>query len=91
MSTAGVIGYCLMSEAMKSLPKLDWLRKGIRLPLGTVTASLAADPRRVSAGERVRDQIDVPEWLGGPRRETVTEESLGLGTYGEVLTVLTST
>lgn len=91
MSTAGVIDYCFMSEAMKSLPKLDWLRKGVKLPLGTVTSTLAADPRRVAAGERVKDEIDVREWLGGSTRETVREESLGLGAYGKVLTVLTST
>lgn len=90
MSTAGVIDYCFMSEAMKSLPRLDWLRKGIKLPMGTVTATLAADPRRVAAGERVKDEIDVREWLGGLTRETVKEESIGLGTYGKVLTVLTS-
>ncbi len=91
MSTAGVIDYCFMSEAMKSLPKLDWLRKGVKLPLGTVTSTLAADPTRVAAGERVKDEIDVREWLGGSTRETVTEESLGLGAYGKVLTILTST
>ncbi|BCH62247.1 MULTISPECIES: ImmA/IrrE family metallo-endopeptidase [Rhizobium/Agrobacterium group] len=91
MSTAGVIDYCFMSEAMKSLPKLDWLRKGIRLPLGTVTAALASDPRRVAAGERVKDEVDVREWLGGATRETVKEESLSLGTYGKILTILTST
>lgn len=91
MSTAGIIDYCFMSEAMKSLPKLDWLRKGVRLPLGTVTSTLAADPRRVAAGERIKDEIDVREWLGGHTRETVKEESLGLGAYGKVLTILTST
>ncbi len=91
MSTAGVIDYCFMSEAMKSLPKLDWLRKGVKLPLGTVTSTLAADPMRVAAGERVKDKIDVREWLGGSTREPVTEESLGLGAYGKVLTILTST
>ncbi|NSZ77467.1 MULTISPECIES: ImmA/IrrE family metallo-endopeptidase [Rhizobium/Agrobacterium group] len=91
ISTGGVIDYCFMSEAMKSLPKLDWLRKGIELPMGTVTATLAADPRRVASGERVKDEIDVREWLGGPTRETVKEESLGLGAYGKVLTILTST
>lgn len=91
MSTAGVIDYCFMSEAMKSLPKLDWLRKGVKLPLGTVTSTLAADSTRVAAGERVKDEIDVREWLGGSTRETVTEESLGLGAYGKVLTILTST
>ncbi len=91
MSTGGVVDYCFMSEAMKSLPKLDWLRKGIKVPLGTVTATLASDPRRVAAGERVKGEADVREWLGGPTSAVVKEESLGLGAYGKVLTILTST
>jgi hypothetical protein len=50
MSTNGVIDYCFLSEAMKSLPKLDWLRKGSPLPSGTATARLAAQPARVKRG-----------------------------------------
>ena len=38
MSTGGVIDYCFLSEAMKSLPKRDWLRKGSPLPAGTATS-----------------------------------------------------
>ncbi|MFH1518187.1 MAG: ImmA/IrrE family metallo-endopeptidase [Pseudomonadota bacterium] len=91
MSTGGIIDYCFMSEAMKTLPKLDWLRKGFKLPLGTVTAALAGNASRVAAGARVKDEIDVREWLGGPTSATVKEESLGLGAYGKVLTILTST
>lgn len=90
VSTGGIIDYCFMSEAMKSLPKLDWIRKGTPLPSGTATAKLAADRERVAAGERVADEVDVRDWLGGSTRTTVSEETVGLGTYGKVLTVLTS-
>ena len=90
MSTGGMIDYCFLSDAMKSLPKLYWLRKGSPLPSGTATARLAAQPARVLAGDRVADAVDVRDWLGGMTRATITEESVGLGQYGKVLTVLVS-
>jgi hypothetical protein len=90
MSTGGVIDYCFLSEAMKSLPQLDWLRKGTPLPSNTATARLAAERKRVLAAERVQDTVDVREWLGGRTNAAIREESLGLGQYGKVLTILTS-
>jgi hypothetical protein len=91
MSTGSQIDYCFLSEAMKTLPKLDWLRKGSPLPSGTATASLTSARERVLAGERVADDVDVTDWLGGAKRAPVTEASVGLGQYGKVLTVLVST
>ena len=90
VSTGQVIDYCFLSEAMKSLPELKWLRKGSPLPGGTVTAALAADVKRVLAGERGGDEIDVIDWLGGKKSALVAEEALGLGRYGKVLTILHS-
>jgi hypothetical protein len=90
MSSGGTIDYCFLSEAMKSLPKLDWLRKGSPLPTGTATARLAARPAGVLAGERVTDAVDVRDWLGGTTKAEISEESIGLGQYGKVLTVLVS-
>ena len=75
---------------MKTLPKLAWLRKGTKLPSGTGTARLAGDPAKVRAGERVRDEADVRDWLGGTTSHGISEESIGLGGYGKVLTVLSS-
>jgi len=90
MSTNGVVDYCFLSEAMKSLPKLDRPRKGSPLPSGTATARLAAQPARVLVGERVADAVDVRDWLGGMTRAEISEESIGLGHYGKVLTILVS-
>jgi IrrE N-terminal-like domain len=90
VSTSGIIDYCFISEAMKSLPKLDWIRKGTPLPSGTATARLAGQPARVLAGERIAETVDVRNWLGGMTSAEVSEESMGLGNYGKVLTVLVS-
>lgn len=90
VSTGGVIDYCFMSDAMKTLPKLAWLRKGTKLPAGAATARLADSPDQVRNGVSVTDEIDVRDWLGGTTKATVSEESVGLGSYGKVLTILSS-
>lgn len=88
MSTDGVIDYCFLSEAMKSLPKRDYLRKGSPLPVRTAAARLAGEPARVLAGERVTEDADVRDWLGGTSSAFALEESIGLGRYGKLLTVI---
>ncbi|PDT80862.1 ImmA/IrrE family metallo-endopeptidase [Sinorhizobium sp. BJ1] len=90
MSTGGIVDYCFVSDMMKSLPRLQYLRKGSRLPIGSVSSALAADPTLVAAGQRFRDDVDVRDWFGGETKATVVEEAVGLGSYGKVLTVLTS-
>jgi len=90
VSTGSTIDYCFLSDAMKSLPNLRWLKKGTPLPSGTLTAALAIDARRVLNGDRNADEIDVMDWLGGTKSARVSEEVLGLGRYGKVLTILHS-
>jgi hypothetical protein len=79
-----------MSDAMKSLPQLTWLRKGSPVPDNTETARFNADPANVLGGVRASTEIDVMDWLGGKRSATVTEDVVGLGRYGKTLTVLSS-
>ncbi len=80
-----------MSEAMKSLPDLYWLKKGSPVPANTETARFNAEIERVLHGERATNELDVLDWLGGKRSVSVTEEVVGLGRYGKTLTVLSST
>jgi hypothetical protein len=90
ISTGSAIDYCFLSNAMKTLPQLSWLRKNTPLPAGTLTARFNADKGRVLGGERDTQDVDVMDWLGGTRSATVTEEVVGLGRYGKTLTVLSS-
>jgi hypothetical protein len=90
ISTGNSIDFCFMSDAMKSLPQLTWLRKGTPVPSGTITARLNADKARVLNAERDIAEIDVQDWLGGQRSALVTEEVMGLGRYGKTLTVISS-
>lgn len=90
LSTGRAIDYCILSEAMKSLPDLTWLKRGSLVPTNTVTARFNADAPRVVRAERDEDEIDVLDWLSGKRSSMVKEEVIGLGRYGKTLTVLSS-
>jgi hypothetical protein len=90
ISTGGAIDFCFLSNPMKTLPQLSWLRKGRPVPAGTLTARFNADRRRVLGAERAEEEVDVLDWLGGTRSARVTEEVVGLGRYGKTLTVLSS-
>jgi hypothetical protein len=89
ISTGPTIDFCSLSETMKSLPQLAWLRKGTPLPRGTATAQLNADAGRVANGYRIEAELDIMDWLGGARSARATEQVVGLGSYGKTLTVLT--
>ncbi len=90
ISTGPAIDFCFMSETMKSLPQLTWIRKGSAVPDGTVTSRFNAAPVRVRAADRDADVIDVTTWLGGHRHVRVIEDVTGLGSYGKTLTLLYS-
>ncbi len=79
ISTRGIVDYCFLSESMRSLPDLSWVRKGSPVPNGTVTARLNADPNRTLHAERDDGEVDVMNWLGGRRSITVSEEAIGPG------------
>lgn len=89
ISTGPTIDFCFMSETIKSLPHLSWLRKGTPVPPGTATAKLNANARRVAEGERDEADIDLMDWLNGSRSVSAVEQVVGLGNYGKTLTVIT--
>jgi len=89
VSTGPAIDYCCLSETMKSLPQLTWLKRGSPVPRGTATAKLNSDPGRIARADRDEADIDIMDWLGGSRSAQATEEVIGLGGYGKTLTVLT--
>jgi len=88
VSTGSTIDYCRMSEAMKSLRELSWLRKGSPVPMNTATARLNKNPDHVTRSDRAAEEIDIMDWLGGVRSVKALEEVVGLGSYGKTLTVI---
>lgn len=89
ISTGPVIDFCFLSDTMKSLPELTWVRKGTPVPKSTVTAQINADPGRIASADHAEADIDIMDWLGGKHSIRATEQAVGLGRYGKTLTVLT--
>ena len=90
VSNGDRIDYCFISDSLKEQRDLEWIRKGEGLPRSTATFRFNQNRNRVVAGERTDNTCDIRDWFGGDKKRNVTEEVLGLGTYGRTLTVLTA-
>jgi hypothetical protein len=90
VSTNGRVDYAFLSESMKEFDGLSRPGKGMPVPSRTESAALAASESDVRAGKRATGDVDLRAWLGGKRAIDATEEVVGLGSYGKVLTVLTT-
>lgn len=87
VSTGQTVNYWFASDTFKRIPGITWLRKDDPLPR-TATAAFNGDPTRVERGEHREASSTVREWFGdGPDRE-LSEDVVGLGSYGKTLTVL---
>ncbi len=89
LSTDGIVDCCFLSEAMKSA-RVRWLRKGMPVPRGTLTYTLANDRTRVLRGDQTSGEVDLMDWMESPASHVVREDVAGLGAYGKVLTILFS-
>ncbi|MBI1788111.1 MAG: ImmA/IrrE family metallo-endopeptidase [Acidobacteria bacterium] len=90
LSTGCQINYCFMSDALKEVKGLNWIRKGEGLSNSTATFTFNQSPERVRQADRAEDTSDLQDWFGGDRSLSVTEQVIGLGSYGKTLTVLTA-
>ena len=90
LSTGARINYCFMSDALKEVEGLNWIRKGEGLSTATATLAFNEDPERILRAEREQEVSDLQDWFGGDRSLSATEQVIGLGSYGKTLTVLTA-
>lgn len=88
VSSGNKIEYCAMSSALKEVDGIDWLRRNQPLPHDCITRELNGDPARVRRSDRTNGESAFQDWFGGTHRIAVTEEAVGLGSYGKTLTVL---
>ena len=90
LSTSNQINYCFMSNALREVKDLNWIRKGTLLPRDTTTFAFNQDVECVRQADRTGGTSDLQDWFGGDRSIPITEEVAGLGSYGKTLTVLTA-
>lgn len=88
VSTGNTVDFCVMSKALRECNGIDWIRKKQPLPVNSTTRSFNGDQERVRRAERLEGESAFQEWFGGTLRIAVTEDVVGLGSYGKTLTVL---
>ncbi len=88
VSTGQRIDYCFMSKTLTEFKGLDWIRKNYPLPGGSPTHVLSAQPDSIRRADRNDGTSNLQDWFGGPLSIEISEDAIGLGSYGKTLTVL---
>ena len=88
VSVGKQIDHCFMSESLKSIEGIDWIRKREAVPRNTPTFSFNQDVANVQHSARIEETSNLQDWFGGRRSIEVSEDVIGLGSYGKTLTVL---
>lgn len=82
------IDHCFMSEALRALDGIDWLHKRDFLPRSCPTYAFNQDAVNVRTAQRIEQSSNFQEWFGGRRSLEISEDVIGLGSYGRTLTIL---
>jgi hypothetical protein len=88
-SQGATIDYAFMSTSLRDFDGLEWIRKGSVLPPNCATREFSVDDANIRRGLRVEGDSTLQDWFGGPYRQKILEEVVGLGSYAKTLTVLT--
>mgnify|MGYP000895460139 CR=1 FL=1 len=88
MSTGSQIDYCFMSDRIRDLRGITWIRKREPVPAGTTTAEFNGDPSNIEEARRDEGTCYLDDWFDGAPQVEVNEDVVGLGTYGKTLTLL---
>lgn len=89
VSSGKHVEYCFMSDTLREVDGLDWIKRGSFLPADSATRQLNEDANKVLRGERAENESTLRDWFGGTIEANLYEETIGLGSYGKSLTVLT--
>lgn len=87
VSSGDRIDYCFMSERIRDLRGITWIKKGDSLPNGT-TRDFNADPSNIEEARQEEGTCFLDDWFDGAPQVEVNEDVIGLGSYGKTLTVL---
>jgi len=88
VSSGERIDYCFMSDRIRDLRGITWIKKGDLLPKGTTTARFNTDQSNVEQARQKEGTSILSDWFDdGPEAE-INEDVVGLGSYGKTLTVL---
>ena len=88
VSKGGSIDHCFMSEALKRVDGIEWLKKREQIPRETPTFEFNQLSSNVELGVQVNETSNLQDWFGGKHSVEISEDVIGLGGYGKTLTIL---
>ena len=89
VSSGQRIEYAFLSNELKEFRDITWPKKGAAVP-AVPTAAFNRTDTNVRNAQRETHESDLPDWFGGRRSAPLTEEIVGLGSYGRTLTILST-
>ena len=90
VSTGKRVRYCFMSKTLQEIANGNGVYKGELLPSGTPTYNFNLDLDRIARADRVTGVSELQDWMGGRYQVEMDEDVIGLGGYGQTLTLLTA-
>jgi hypothetical protein len=88
ISTGKNVDYCLVSDTLKEIDGIDWIRKRELMSRNAPTFDFNQNVGKVRQPARVQGTSNLQDWFGGRRNLEINEDVIGLGGYGKTLTVL---
>lgn len=88
VSTGNRIDYCFMSDRIRDLKGITWIKKGEPVPDDSPTAEFNDDPDNVAEAQTLEATCYLDVWLDGAPQVEMNEDVIGLGSYGKTLTIL---
>jgi hypothetical protein len=88
VSSGTRVEYCFLSERLKDVKGLQWLKKGDLIAPASTTAGFNKNPTNVSEARQDDGCCSLDDWFDGAPEIEMNEDVVGLGTYGKTLTVL---
>jgi len=90
VSRNGLVEYCVMSESLRDVRSIEWLTRGTAIRRGSVSWDLGSNRERVQAADHEEGWSSFDLWFDGCPECECREDAVGLGQFGQVLTVLWS-
>ena len=88
VSTDGIVDYCCVSDSIFKLRDVEKPKRGWKIPSDTATYLYSKNPDKVLKLEKICMETRFLDWLECRSLKEAYEETIGLGKYGKVLTVI---
>lgn len=88
LSSGRRIDWCIMSDSLRAIRGLTWIKKGDLLAPSTTTAKFNALASNISSARKHNGYTSLDDWFEGAPQLLMKEDAIGLGGYGKTLTVL---